>query len=133
MKKTIIISMLLIATGSMSVMAQGGGFQQRTPEERLKQVHFKLDSAFKLDATKMALVDSVFLNSYIAADKMREEFMNSGSQDFQAMREKMQPINDARDAKLKPLLGDDNYKIWKELIEPTLRRRPPGGGGGGNN
>jgi hypothetical protein len=53
--------------------------------------------------------------------------MDSGNQDFAAMREKMQPINDARDAKLKPVLGDENYKIWKEQIEPTMRR---GGGGG---
>ena len=51
-----------------------------------------------------------------------------GQPDFQAMREKMQPINDARDAKLKPLLGDDNYKIWKEQIEPTMRGNRGGGG-----
>ena len=56
--------------------------------------------------------------------------MNSGSQDFQAMREKMKPINDARDEKLKPLLGEANYKIWKETIETTISRRGPGGGGG---
>jgi len=125
MKKSIIISMLLIATSSMSVMAQGGGGQMRTPEERLKVVHFKMDSAFKLAPDKLAMVDSIFLNSYKASDKMRQEFMESGSQDFAAMREKMQPLNDARDAKLKPVLGDENYKIWKEQIEPTMRR---GGG-----
>lgn len=132
MKKTIIISMLLLATGSLSVMAQGGGFQQRTPEERLQQVHFKIDSAFKLDAAIMSKVDSVFLASYAETDKMREAFRNSGSQDFQTMREKMQPIIDARDAKLKPLLGDDNFKTWKEQIDPSMRRGP-GGGGRGNN
>lgn len=132
MKKSIIISMLFIAMGNLSVMAQGGGgFQQRTPEERLKTVHFKLDSAFKLDAAKMAMVDSIFLASYKETDKMREEFMNSGSQDFQAMREKMQPITQARDEKLKPVLGDANFKIWKEQIEPTMMRR--GGGPPRNN
>lgn len=133
MKKSIIISLLLIATGSMPVLAQGGGFQQRTPEERLKPIHFKLDSAFKLEAATMAKVDSVFLAAFKESDKMREEFMNSGSQDFAAMREKMRPINDARDEKLKPLLGEANYKIWKEQIEPTTMRRPGGGGGRGNN
>ena len=126
MKKTIIALSVLLLTGTISSFAQGG-FQMPTPEERLKRVHFKLDSAFKLDAAKMTQVDTIFLNSYKEQDKMREEFMSSGNQDFQAMREKMQPINDARDAKLKPLLGDDNYKIWKEGIEPTLRGRggPP--------
>jgi len=129
MKKSIIISMLLMMVGSMSIMAQGGGFQQRTPEERLKTVHAKIDSAFKLDAAKMAMVDSIFISSYRESDKMRKDFTDSGNQDFAAMREKMQPINDARDAKLKPVLGDENYKIWKEQIEPTMRR----GGGRGNN
>ena len=41
--------MLLIATGGMSLMAQGGGFQMPTPEERVKKVNFKIDSAFKID------------------------------------------------------------------------------------
>lgn len=131
MKKTIFVLMFILTTSSMSVMAQGGGGgQQRTPEERLKPVHFKIDSAFKLDAETMKKVDDVFLAAYKESDKMREEFMNSGSQDFQAIREKMKPINDARDEKLKPLLGEANYKIWKEAIEPTMGgRRGPGGGG----
>jgi hypothetical protein len=121
--------MFIMTTGSLSVIAQGGGFQQRTPEERLKPVHFKIDSAFKLDAENMKKVDEIFLASYKDSDKLREEIMNSGSQDFQAMREKMTPINDARDKKLKEILGEANYKIWKEAIEPTLGgRRGPGGG-----
>jgi hypothetical protein len=125
MKKTIIISMLLIAMGNVSVMAQGGGGQQRTPEERLKAVHFKMDSAFKLAPDKLAMVDSIFVSSYRETDKARQELMASGSQDREAMMAKMKPINDARDAKLKPVLGDENFKIWKEQIEPTMRR---GGG-----
>jgi hypothetical protein len=133
MKKSIIITLLFIATGATALMAQGGGgggFQQRTPEERLKIVHFKIDSAFKLAPDKMALVDSIFINSYRDSDKLRKEFMDSGNQDFAAMREKMQPINDSRDAKLKTALGDEMYKVWKEQIEPTMRR---GGGPPRNN
>jgi len=32
---------------------------------------------------------------------------------------------EALDAKVKPILGDDKFKIWKEQIEPTLRRGGP--------
>ena len=132
MKKTIFIALLFIAAGTISAKAQGGGggnFQPQTPEERVKRVHAKIDSAFKLDATKLAEVDALFLNAYKEQDKLRAEMSSGGGQpDFQAMREKMQPINDARDAKLKPLLGDDNYKIWKEQIEPTMRGNRGGGG-----
>jgi hypothetical protein len=42
------------------------------------------------------------------------------------MNDKMKPIMDDRDAKLKALLGDDNYKTWKEQIEPAMMpQRPP--------
>ena len=127
MKKS--ISMLIIAfiLGAVSSFAQGG-FQMPSAEERTKRAHFKIDSAFKLDATRMAQADSAFLTFYKAADKVREEVFSGGGQpDFQLMQEKMKPHQEALDAKIKPVLGDDNFKIWKEQIEPTLRRRggPP--------
>lgn len=130
MKKTTIALLALVIIAGSSASAQGG-FQRRTVEERVKTVHDKLDSAFKLDAAKLTEADSVFASYYRASDKLREDMMSGGGQqDFQAMREKMQPLADERDAKLKPLLGDDNYRIWKEQIEPALRPRRPGGPGG---
>ena len=135
MKRKIAILILFLFTGFAFVNAQGGGGgpQRRTVEERVKMVHQKIDSAFKLEATNMAEVDSVFANYYRAQDKLREDMMSGGGQpDFQAMREKMQPLMDDRDVKLKAVLGDDKYKIWKEQIEPTMRRPGGGGGRGGN-
>ena len=123
------ILIVFLFTGFAFVNAQGGGFggQRRTVEERVKMVHDKIDSAFKLELPKMAEVDSTFATFYRAQDKTREEMMSGGGQfDRQAMTEKMQPFMDDRDAKLKKLLGDDKYKIWKEQIEPAMRpQRPP--------
>ena len=136
MKRKIVILVLFLFAGFAFVNAQGGGggFQRRTVEERVKMVHQKIDSAFKLDATNMAAVDSVFANYYRSQDKVREDMMAGGGQvDRQAMMEKMQPLMDDRDAKLKKALGDDKYKVWKEQIEPTMRRPGGGGGRGGNN
>ena len=135
MKKSIIISMLLMVVGSMSVIAQGGGggFQMPTPEERVKRVNFKMDSAFKLDAAKMKEAEGLYLEFYKAQDKLREELMAAGVgfQDMRAqMTEKMKPNQEALDTKLKPILGEDKFKIWKEQIEPTLRGR---GGAPRNN
>jgi hypothetical protein len=97
-------------------------------------VHQKIDSAFKPEAKNMAEVDSIFANYYRSQDKVREDMMAGGGQvDRQAMMEKMQPLMDDRDAKLKKALGDDKYKVWKEQIEPTMRRPGGGGGRGGNN
>jgi|SRR6186713_238375 hypothetical protein len=130
MKKTIIALAVVMLAGSASTFAQGG-FQMPTPEERVKRVHFKADSAFKLDEAKMKDMDAAYLDYYKAQDKVREEAMASAGGDRDAMRaamqEKMKPFMETLDAKVKPILGDDKFKIWKEQIEPTLRGRggPP--------
>lgn len=130
MKKTIVALTVLLLTGTTSLFAQGG-FQMPSPEDRVKRVHVKLDSAFKLDETKAKQVDDLFLEFYKQQDKVRQELMESNGGNFQGMREQMQekmkPQQEALDAKVKPILGDDNFKFWKEQIEPTLQRRggPP--------
>lgn len=134
MKKTIVALAVILLAGTASTFAQGGGnggFQMPTPEERVKRVHAKADSAFKLDEAKMKEVEAAYLDYYKAQDKVREEVMASANGDRDAMRaamqEKMKPLTEALDAKLKPILGDDKFKTWKEQIEPTLRGRggPP--------
>jgi periplasmic protein CpxP/Spy len=131
MKKTIIALAIVMVAGTAPSFAQGGGFQMPTPEERVKRVHFKADSAFKLDEAKMKEMDAAYLDYYKAQDKVREEAMASAGGDRDAMRtamqEKMKPFMEALDTKVKPILGDDKFKIWKEQIEPTLRGRggPP--------
>jgi hypothetical protein len=120
-KITVMISSLILLV--VVVNAQGG-FQRRTVEERVQVVQQKFDSAFKLDKPKIADVDSVFANYYRAQDKLREEMMSGGGQpDFQAMREKMQPFMDERDKKLQAIITADQFKTWKEAIEPSLRPR----------
>jgi hypothetical protein len=134
MKKTIIGLAIVMLAGTAPSFAQGGGnggFQMPTPEERVKRVHFKADSAFRLDEAKMKDMDAAYLDYYKAQDKVREEAMASAGGDRDAMRaamqEKMKPFMEALDTKVKPILGDDKFKIWKEQIEPTLRGRggPP--------
>jgi hypothetical protein len=131
MKKMFIVLMLIIAGASASAQGGGGGFQMPTPEERVKRVHAKIDSAFTPGETKMKEVDALFLEFYKQQDKVREELMASNGGNFQGMREQMQekmkPNQEALDAKLKTILGDANFAVWKEKIEPTLRGRggPP--------
>jgi hypothetical protein len=127
MKKRFLLFAVILLAGTIAVNAQGGGnFPRRTVEERVQSVHQKIDSAFKLDAAKLTQVDSVFANYYRSTDKLREELMAAGG-DRSAIREKIQPLTDARDEKLKPLLGDENFKTWKEVVEPSMRRGGPGG------
>ena len=126
------ISLLLLASFAVAVTvsAQGGGFQRRTVEERVATIHAKMDSAFKLDATKLAEVDAIFTTYYKESDKVREELMAGGERPSrEAMQEKMQPLTEAREKKLKAALPEAQYEIWKKEIEPAMNvrpQRPPG-------
>jgi periplasmic protein CpxP/Spy len=137
MKKKIVLFLAVACCAVFTVNAQGGGMPRRTVEERVKAVMDKL-ADFKLDKDKAALTDSAFAGYYRAQDKMREEMMAAGgAPDRDAMRAKMQKIGGERDDKLKKIFTDDQFKKWKDEIEPTTRpQRPAGGGtgnGGGNN
>ena len=115
----------LIAGFSYSSFAQGGP-QRMTVEERVKLVLEKF-AEFKLDAAKTKEVDSVFTNYYKGQEKVRQELMGSGERpDPQVLRDKMQPLVTERDDKLKGILTDEQFKKWKDEIEPSLRpqRRP---------
>ena len=126
-KVTLMISSFVLLA---AVANAQGGFQRRTVEERVQMVQQKFDSAFNLDKATLADADSVFANYYRAQDKVREDMMSGGGQpDFQAMREKMQPLMDDRDKKLQSILTADEYKTWKDAIEPSLRPRRQNNGG----
>jgi len=127
------ISLVLLALGTLTltVSAQpGGGFQRRTPEERAAAIHAKLDSAFKLEPAKLAPLDTALVALYKAQDKKREEFMGGGTMpDRETMMAEMKKYSDSRDEMIKTILTAEQYAIWKEKIEPSMRpQRQPGGG-----
>jgi len=126
------IAFMLLASIAFAVTAsaQGGGFNRRTPEERAASIHAKLDSAFKLEASKLATLDTALIILYKAQDKKREELMGGGNMDRDAMMAEMKKFNDSRDEMMKAVLTAEQFAIWKEKIEPSMRpQRPPGGGG----
>ena len=130
MKKTSLLLLAVVAFAA-AYAQPGGGFQRRTVEERVATIHAKMDSAFKLDAAKLAEVDAIFTTYYKDSDKAREEMMSTGERPSrEAMQEKMQPLTEAREKKLKAALPEAQYETWKKEIEPSMRpQRPPGGGG----
>lgn len=137
MKKQILLVVALIVAGTTLTFAQGGG-QRRTVEERVKTAHEKIDSAFKPAAAIMTKIDTLFTYYYKGQDAIREELMSGGARpDFQVMQEKMKPLSDAKDTQMKGYLGEENFKIYKEKVEPLFMRGRgqggPGGPGGGGN
>jgi hypothetical protein len=131
MKKVIFLVLVAMA-GVFTVQAQGGGGpQRRTVEERVKSVMERL-AVLKLDKDQTAKTETIFTDAYKAQDKAREDARAGGAQpDREAMREKMQKMNDERDEKLKKVFTEDQFKKWKDEIQPAMR--PQRNGGGGNN
>jgi uncharacterized UPF0160 family protein len=126
--KLVLIGATLFIAG-ITANAQGGGFPRRTVEERLKAVDDKI-AVFNLDKTKKDQADTVFVQYYKAADAKREEMMSGGgSPDRDKMRTEMQKLSGDRDDKLKNIFTADQFKKWKDEIEPSLRPQRPGGNG----
>lgn len=136
MKQRILILLALLTGATTIAVAQGGGggFQRRTPEERVATIHAKLDSAFKLEASKLTALDTALVALYRKQDqKMQEMFAGGpGSVDRETMMAERKKYTDAQDEMLKAVLTEEQYKIWKDSIEPAMRPRGFGGGGGGN-
>jgi protein CpxP len=125
MKRKFILFIAILIAGAITVNAQGG-FQRRTVEERVKAVLEKLEP-FKLDAAKKAEVDSIFTQLYKAMDVKIEEMRASGTFDREAMRTEREKAAAARDEKLKKIFTEEEFKKWKEEIEPSLRSQRTGG------
>jgi DUF4097 and DUF4098 domain-containing protein YvlB len=132
MKTKIVLIAVMLFVGSMAANAQGG-FPRRTVEERVKAVDEKI-AVFNLEKSKKDQADTVFTQYFKAADAKREEMMNGGSPDREKMRSEMQKLSGDRDDKLKSIFTEDQFKKWKDEIEPSLRpQRPNGGGGNGGS
>ena len=121
MKK--IISFLFILFAGVTLAHAQGNFQRRSPEERAKRVVDTLTTVFKLDKTHADQTDSVFVNFYRDADKMRES-MQGGNFDREAFTKLMSD----RDEKLKKVLSPEQFKKYKDEIEPAMRPQRRQGG-----
>ena len=147
MKNYFSLSLLLLCFSVISyAQPQGGGFQRRTPAERVAVIHQKLDSAFKLEPAKLAMIDTALTVLYKKQDarmqEVRDAMMNGGERpDPEAMREEFKKYSDAQEEILKAVLSAEQFTIWKEQILPSMRPARqmmmggggPGGNRGGNN
>lgn len=110
------MSALLLAG---SIMAQGQGFQRRTVEERTKRVVDTLTTVFKLEKTVQDQASAIFTDYYKAQDKLREGLADGERPD----RAQMDKLIADRDEKLKRVLTEDQFKKYKDELEPALRSR----------
>ncbi|HEX7458081.1 MAG TPA: hypothetical protein VF301_06585 [Ginsengibacter sp.] len=125
MKTKIAMLIALLFAVKISTNAQQG-MQRRTVEERVKSTMDKLTTPLNLDTLEQSKTSAVFTDFYTAQDKMREDARASGNRPDRSVFEKM--TND-RDEKLKVIFTDDQYKKFKDEVEPTLRPQRQQGSG----
>ncbi|MGH2648578.1 MAG: hypothetical protein ACRDE8_13460 [Ginsengibacter sp.] len=123
MKTKITMFIVLLFGMAISTNAQQG-MQRRTVEERVKATMDKLTTPLSLDQAEQDKTSAVFTDFYTAQDKMREDARASGNRPDRSVFEKMR--ND-RDEKLKAIFTDDQYKKFKDEVEPTMRPQRQGG------
>ncbi len=138
MKRLFLLATAALFVLSASAQPGGGGFQRQTPEQRVAAIHAKLDSAFKLPAEDLAKIDTALTVLYKKQDERMKEIFASGERpDRETMQAERKKYTDAREEILKAMLTEEQYAIWRDKIEPSMRpQRPQGGGGfpgGGNN
>ena len=122
MKKHFLFILVILLAGTTIANAQN--MPRRSPEERTKRVVDTLVTVLKLDKVHADQADSVFLNYYKEADKMRES-MQGGNFD----RDAFMKLTSDRDEKLKKVLSEAEFKKFKEEIEPAMRPQRRQGGG----
>ena len=138
MKQRLILMLSIVMGATTIAVAQGGGgggFQRQTPEQRTAAIHAKLDSAFKTPAAKLASLDTALTVLFKQQDEKMQAMRAGGQQvDRETMMAERKKYTDSRDAMIKATLTDEQFAIWRDKIEPSMRpQRPGGGGGGGNN
>lgn len=131
MKKMYLTLMASFAI-AVTVSAQGGGgFQRQTPEQRVGAIHQKLDSAFKLSPDKFKILDSALLVLFKAQDaRMQELFSSAERPDRETMMAERKKYSDTRDEMIKTMLTEEEFIIWRDKIEPSMRPKFTQGSGG---
>ncbi|MBM3431724.1 MAG: hypothetical protein FJX92_01810 [Bacteroidetes bacterium] len=142
MKKLLYLLLLLPLFPLNRLKAQGMGFGQRaTVEERVSRITQKLDSAFAIDSGQLVALDTALKVLFRRQEERRQEMMNSGeTPDRETIMAEMKKFSDIQDDIISTILTKEEFLIWKEKIQPTMRPRGmggpggpggPGGGGGG--
>jgi hypothetical protein len=113
---------LLIAASlfSLSSLVAQDGRQRMTSEERVKITMEKL-TVLNLSAEAKTSTEAIFRDFFDTQEKARKEMRESGNNDREGMLAKREQLMKERDDKLKKVFSVEQFKKWKEEIEPTLR------------
>ncbi len=124
LKSIALIGGLAFITANVSAQAQGGK-QQIDPQQRAQ----KMTDNVKQNVTGITPdQESKILAAEQTFTKGMQDAWSSSNGDHDAMKSKMQPLKDARDAQIKTILTADQYTQYQKM-----EAEHKGGHGGGNS
>ena len=126
MKKVLVVLFLLAGSVSLSKAQGQGGFQQRSPEERVKMQMERLPQTLNLSDDQKAKISALYLGQGKSRDSLFTAMRDGG--DREAMRAKMMEMNAASDKKILALLNEEQQKVYSAYVKERASR----GFGGGN-
>lgn len=91
--------------------------QRQTPQETTKAAMEKL-APLNLNAEQATKTIVLFTEMYTQQQKAMEEMRAAGTMAREAMMAKRKEMNDARDVKLKSIFTAEQFKKFKDEIEP---------------
>ncbi|MBK7098033.1 MAG: hypothetical protein IPH58_06370 [Sphingobacteriales bacterium] len=125
-KILILLTVIICLVAPLSSKAQ----QDKVIEKKVALVHQKFESILKDDISKLNEIDNIFTEFYTQQEKIKNNIQKPAApgmaqgfagQDFQSVRKQNEKVIATRDEKLKKALSPDQYKIWMDEIEPSLK------------
>jgi len=117
MKKILFICALVLVS-SVAIVAQNN------MRERMKERTEKYIKDLKLDDKKAADFRKLYDDSSERMQKEMSTMRESGNQDRETMRSKMSKFSEERDAEIKKILTDDEFKRYQDILSKEPRRGP---------
>jgi Spy/CpxP family protein refolding chaperone len=120
--KKIFVACCLLMFAFMVSAQQGGQRRQMTPEQ-LEQRYEQMKKDLNLTDKQLGEIKKIEANFRTKMQEVREK----AGGDREKMREEMTKLRNEQNAKVKPLLKEDQYTKYVEMNQ--FRGRPGGGGG----
>lgn len=114
MKTKMVLLLTFLFAATFSTFAQR---QMQTVEERVKTVMDKL-SPLNLNKEQQVKTQTVFTDYYTSMQKVMQDARSTGQRPDRSVFEK---ATSDRNAALKNIFTDDQYKKFKDELEETLR------------
>ncbi|AHF17749.1 hypothetical protein [Niabella soli] len=122
---------LILVIGLFLCVSQPALAQKESVSDKVSATLEKFDEAIKPEKTKRSSLESIFTDFYGAQEKLRNNIQGPSSplaqglqhQDYQSVRKQNENLFTDRDNRLKKILSDDEFKKWKNSIEPSLRKK----------